>query len=54
MLISSVYYKFIRLVINGVYDLFCSGQIETMSKEIDMFEKFLKRLDPKDIQLKGK
>jgi len=24
-----------------------------MSKEIAMFEKFLKRLDPKDIQLKG-
>jgi len=24
-----------------------------MSKEIAMFEKFLKRLDPKDVQLKG-
>ena len=33
--------------------LFHSKQIESMSKEIDMFEKFLKRLDPKDVQLKG-
>lgn len=24
-----------------------------MAKEVEMFEKFLKRLDPKDMQLKG-
>ena len=31
----------------------CSKQNDTLSKEIEMFEKFLKRLDPKDVQLKG-
>lgn len=26
---------------------------EWLAKEVRMFEKFLKRLDPKDVQLKG-
>ena len=31
----------------------CRKSKEMLSKEIDMFEKFLKRLDPKDVQFKG-
>ena len=31
----------------------CRKSNELVAKEIDMFEKFLKRLDPKDVQLKG-
>jgi hypothetical protein len=36
------------------YSSYFSKQNDTVSKEIEMFEKFLKRLDPKDIQLKSK
>ena len=36
------------------YSSYFSKQSDTLSKEIEMFEKFLKRLDPKDMQLKSK
>ncbi len=38
----------------GPFLVFHSKASDTLNKEIEMFEKFLKRLDPKDVQFKGK
>ena len=46
-----VLFHYKRHIVCGVY--ICRASIEMLEKENCMFEQFLKRLDPKDFQLKG-
>ena len=40
-------------IIMSLFDLLFREINSALSKETDMFEKFMKRLDPKDMQAKG-